>query len=169
METLKRYENYPVCTVLLTSLFSITLYGLGFVIIMRTGLIFSVFYLIYVLLLEYRVMRHHCTNCFYWGRTCGFGKGRLSSIFFKKGDTAQFCNKDMSWKDMIPDFLVSLIPVVVGIVLLILKFDLVLLSAVVVIMLLTTVGNGFIRGVLTCRYCRQRDSGCPAEKLFNKK
>jgi hypothetical protein len=63
---------------------------------------------------------------------------------------------------------VSLIPLVIGIILLILKFDFILLSALLLLVILTTTGNGFIRGKLTCRYCEQRESGCPADKFFKK-
>jgi hypothetical protein len=64
--------------------------------------------------------------------------------------------------------LISLIPVVIGIFLLVLKFDFILLSALLLLILFTTVGNGFIRGTLTCRYCKQQEIGCPADMLFNK-
>jgi hypothetical protein len=74
----------------------------------------------------------------------------------------------MSWKDMIPDLLVSLVPLIIGIVLMIIKFDFILLFASVILIVLTTSGNGFIRGNLTCKYCKQRELGCPAEKLFSK-
>jgi hypothetical protein len=35
--------------------------------------------------------------------------------------------------------------------------------------LLTFIGNGLVRGSLACKYCKQREIGCPAEQLFNKK
>jgi hypothetical protein len=117
---------------------------------------------------EYRLIRYHCTRCYYWGKTCGFGKGRLSSWFFKKGDSLKFCSNEMSWKDMIPDLLISLIPFVTGIVLIVIKFDFIILIALILLVLLSTMGNGYIRGNLTCKYCVQKELGCPAEKLFNK-
>lgn len=162
------YENYPAGIVFLSNLVSILIYGLGIVILAGIGIIFSVFYVIYVSILEYRLIRYHCVNCFYWGKTCRFGKGRLSSLLFKKGDPSRFCSNIISWKDMIPDLLVSLIPVTAGIVLLIIKFNFVILFAVLFLIILTTAGNGFIRGELTCKYCKQKESGCPAEQLFNK-
>jgi hypothetical protein len=168
METIKKFENYPIGIVVFSNLVSFTIYGLGLLIIFRLGLDFAVLFLLYISFLEYRLLRNHCTKCFYWGKTCGFGKGRLSSWFFKKGDISKFCIKDMTWKDMIPDILVSLIPLVTGIILLILKFDFILLSALLTLLLLTTIGNGFIRGTLTCRYCKQKELGCPADMLFNK-
>jgi len=36
------------------------------------------------------------------------------------------------------------------------------------LILLTSAGNSYIRGSLACKYCQQRELGCPAEKLFNK-
>ncbi|MCD4817605.1 MAG: hypothetical protein K8S23_02810 [Candidatus Cloacimonetes bacterium] len=71
-------------------------------------------------------------------------------------------------KDMIPDILISLIPVVIGIILLIVNFSLILLFILVLLILLTTIGNGFIRGTLVCKYCKQKELGCPADKIFNK-
>jgi len=74
----------------------------------------------------------------------------------------------MTWKDMILDILISLLPFISGIILMVSEFDFVLLSATILILLLTTIGNNFVRGKLACRYCKQRDLGCPAEALFNK-
>lgn len=168
MKTTKIYEKYPIWIILLSSIVSLSIYGLGFLIIIRLGLVFSLLYLLYILILEFRLIKSHCTNCFYWGKACGFGKGRISSLIFKKGDNSKFCNKGMAWRDMIPDILVSLIPTIIGIILLIIKFDFILLSALIILLLLTTVGSGFIRGALTCKFCKQRELGCPAELLFNK-
>lgn len=75
----------------------------------------------------------------------------------------------MKFKDLIPGLLLSLIPIIVGIIILILKFDWLILFAVLMIIFLTTFGNGFVRGKLTCNYCKQKKLGCPADKLFNKK
>jgi hypothetical protein len=89
-------------------------------------------------------------------------------MFFRKGDPSKFCEKQMDWKDMIPDLLVSLVPFISGVVLLILEFGFLLLGAVLFLILITTTGNGIIRGTLTCKFCKQRELGCPAEALFNK-
>jgi hypothetical protein len=163
------HENFPVWTVIVSNLGSIFTYGTGFLIMHRTGLVFSILYLVYVVILEYRLIRFHCVNCYYWGKICGFGKGRISSFFFKNGDFSKFCIKDISWKDMIPDLLVTLIPLTTGIFLLIFRFDTLVLMAIVLLLVLATVGNGYIRGHLICKYCKQRELGCPAYRLFNNK
>lgn len=168
METLKSYENYPVRTVILSNLVSLAIYVLGFVIIFRLGLVFSLLFLLYILFFEYRLIKKRCTNCFYWGKICGFGKSKISSWFFKKGDISKFCIKNLTWKDLIPDILISIIPLVIGITLLILKFDLILLVELLVLITCITMGNGYIRGKLTCKYCKQKELGCPAANLLNK-
>lgn len=168
MGTAKTYDNYPVWIVIISNLVSLSIYVLGFILIHRAGWVVSAAYLVFILIMEYRLIGRHCTSCFYYGKTCGFGKGRISSLFFKRGDASRFCNSKMEWKDMIPDLFVSLFPLVTGIILMILKFELVLLGAALLLIFLTTAGNSFIRGSLTCRYCYQRLLGCPAEQLFNK-
>lgn len=169
METTKTHENFPIWIVILSNLVSFLIYSSGFIIILQLGWTVAVLYLVFILAFEYRLISKHCVNCYYWGMTCGFGKGRLSALFFKKGNSAKFCVNEMSWKDMIPDLLVSLVPFIIGIVLMIIKFDFTILFAASILIVLTTIGNGFIRSNLTCRYCKQRESGCPAEKLFSKK
>lgn len=168
METTGTYENFPVRIVILSNLVSVLIYISGLIITVRLSWIAVGFYLAFILAFEYRLLSKHCVNCWYWGKTCGFGKGRLSSLFFRKGDPSEFCNKTVTWKDMIPDLLITLIPLITGIVLMIMRFDYIILSAVIILIGLTTAGNGYIRGSLTCKYCRQREIGCPAEKLFRK-
>ncbi|MCF8359497.1 MAG: hypothetical protein K9H26_12105 [Prolixibacteraceae bacterium] len=163
-----KFENYPFKSVLVSNLVSLTIYALGFFIILKSGLILSLLYLIYIFAFEFRLIRYHCTNCYYYGKTCGFGKGRISSWFFKKGNPANFCSKNMTWKDIIPDMLISLIPFVVGIVLLIIDFNFFILAGLIIILVLTTNGNGFVREKVTCNHCKQRELGCPADSLFNK-
>jgi hypothetical protein len=104
-------------------------------------------------------------------RNLGFNSPRstLNALrFFKPGDPSKFCAKQTTWKDMLPDLLISLAPLLIAIVLMIIEFDLLLLFAALIILASTTLGNGYIRGTLTCKYCKQRELGCPAEKLFNK-
>jgi hypothetical protein len=169
MEMIKTHVNFPLRIVFLSNLVSLLIYLSGFIITLSLSRIAAILYCVFILALEYRLVSSHCVNCFYWGKTCGFGKGRLSALFFKRGDPSKFCENSFEWKDMIPDLLVTLIPLLIAIILMIIKFNLILLFATIILIALTTVGNGFVRGNLTCRYCKQREIGCPAEKLFNKK
>jgi len=169
MEITKTHDNFPTWIVILSNSVSILTYLSGFIITYNLSWIAAILYFVFILALEFRLLSKHCVNCYYWDKTCGFGKGRLSSLFFKKGDTLKFCENSFSWKDMIPDLLVSLIPLLIAIALMIIKFNFILLFTSIVLIALTTMGNGFIRGNLTCKYCKQREIGCPAEQLFSKK
>jgi uncharacterized protein (DUF983 family) len=168
MELSKSYDNYPLSTVIQSNLVSFGIYACGFLILLKLGLIFSSLFLISIFLFELRLIRSHCPNCYYWGKTCGFGKGRLSAAFFTQGDKTKFCGTKMTWRDMIPDILLSLVPFVVGIVFVIVDFSFLMLATLLILVLLTTAGNGYIRGTKTCSFCKQRETGCPAFEMFNK-
>jgi len=161
-------ELYPVWIILIANLVPLLIYLSGFLIMIRLGWVAAVSYLIFVALMEFRVISRHCINCYYWGKLCAFGKGRISSLFFKKGNAVKFCEKEMTWKDMIPDILVSAIPFVTAIILFVFRFEFRLLIPFLVLILMTTMGNAFVRGRLACKYCKQREMGCPADQLFNK-
>ncbi len=169
MEKEKYFGNYPFWIVFLSNLVSIAIYFIGAFIIYKIGLVWMILYLAFIIILQFQLIRGHCVNCYYYGKTCAFGKGRISSMFFKKGDPKNFCKMQITWKDMIPDFMVSLIPIIAGIILLIKNFDWVLLVLMIILFILTSIGNGFVRGQLACKYCKQRKLGCPAQKLFEKK
>jgi hypothetical protein len=169
MKQFHHYENYPWWIVLLSSLVSIAIYLIGAFIIYQINLVSLILYLLFIGILEFLLIQGHCVNCYYYGKTCAFGRGRISKIFFGKGNVERFCKMHMTWKDMLPDLMVSLIPFIVGIILLIKHFNWTMLILVIILLLLTSVGNGFVRGQLACKYCKQRELGCPAEQLFNRK
>jgi hypothetical protein len=84
------------------------------------------------------------------------------------GPPEKFCKRTISRKDILPDFLVFIIPVLVGTALLVYEFSWVLAVLILILFLLGFIGNAVVRGQLACRYCRQREIGCPAQRLFKK-
>jgi hypothetical protein len=161
-------EQYPLSTVLASNLLSVLLYGTGICILFQAGIPWVIGYGIFILILETRLIGWHCVDCYYYGKTCAFGKGRLSSLFFRKGSPEKFLGMSLTWKDMVPDFLVFIIPVLAGILLLVQEFSWTILVLIMALFLLGFLGNAFVRGQLACRYCKQREIGCPAMQLFNK-
>lgn len=162
------YENYPSWIVLVSNLLSLSIYLIGAYILYQAGVIWLIIYLCYIIFLETKVWKKSCVDCYYYGKTCAFGKGRLSCLVFKKGDPKRFNQRKFTWKDILPDFLVTLVPATVCIFLLIINFNWLLPVLLFLLLVLTFSGNGFVRGKLACKYCKQRDIGCPAEQLFNK-
>lgn len=166
MEKATIFENYPVRIVLLSAGFTLAIYALGVIILAHLAIWLSALYVVFCFALEYRLLRSACTHCYYYGKVCGFGKGKLCSLFFKQGDPRRFAARSISWAEILPDFLVFIIPLVVGIAVLIDNFDWLLVLALVILAALSFGGNAFIRGSVTCKHCQQREVGCPAEKLF---
>lgn len=168
MEPTKTYEKFPVWIVLLSNLIAISIYAIGAYILAGLGIIFAVLYLFYCLWIELRILRGSCVDCYYYGKVCGFGRGRRCSILFKKGDPQRFVEKEISWSSMLPDFMVFIFPVIGGIILLVSGFSWLLVMMLAVVVILYLGGNAVIRGTFACKYCKQREIGCPAEKLFRK-
>ena len=162
------YEKYPISTVLLSNAVALVIYGIGTYIMFRAGWIWMGLYILYIIWMEIRLLRGSCTGCYYYGKVCAFGKGRFACMLFKKGKPNVFSDETMTWKSLIPDIFVTIIPLIAAIVLMIIDFNWIILALMLIIILLTSTGNGFVRGSLACKYCRQRELGCPAEKLFSK-
>ncbi|MCX6682411.1 MAG: hypothetical protein NTY71_05445 [Methanoregula sp.] len=162
------YEKYPFWMVLVSTLLSVSVYVIGAVILSWLGLAWLVLYLLFILLLELRLVRGHCVDCWYYGKTCAFAKGQLSAMFFPKGALERFSKKTITWKDIVPDFLVFIIPLLAGIALLIRTFSWILLLLIIALCILGFVGNALVRGHIACKYCKQREIGCPAQRLFDR-
>jgi hypothetical protein len=162
------HEKYPYTIVVASNLVSLLIYGIGAFILYQFGLIWVIGYALFILLMEFRLLSGHCVDCYYYGRTCAFGKGYLSSLFFPRGQPGRFNQKKLTWKDIVPDFLVFIIPVLAGIQLLIQGFTWTILILIVALVLLGFLGNALVRGQMACKYCKQREIGCPASQLFDK-
>jgi len=169
MNEIKCFENYPYWIIIVSNLLQLSIYTIGVIIIKPLGIIWLLIYLAYIVFLEIRLLRKSCINCYYYGKRCAFGKGKLCSLFFKKGDIKNFAATDkITWKDLLPDMLVAIIPVIIGIVRLVMDFNWILLLLVILLFILVSKGNEFVRGTLACKFCKQREINCPADKLFNK-
>lgn len=163
------YENFPLRLVAFSNLVSLSIYIVGAYILSQVSIWLIIPYLFYCLWLEIRVIKRSCAKCYYYGKVCAFGKGKLCALVFKrKGDPELFAQDKVTWIQLMPDFAISLIPVITGIILLIIDFSFLLLSFVIIMGIISFGGNAIVRGTFACKYCKQREIGCPAEKLFNK-
>ena len=163
------YENFPAWIPILSNLVSISIYAIGAYILAGFGILFAILYLLYCLWLEIGILRRSCVDCYYYGKVCGLGKGKLCALLFKKGDPQKFVEKEISWAQLLPDFMVFIVPLVGGIILLLRNFNWLLVALLAILLMLSFGGNAAIRGSFACKYCKQREIGCPAEQLFGGK
>lgn len=168
MESVKPYENFPFSLVLFAVLVNVSIYTLGVVILSGFGNIMAALYLLYCLGVEIHIMKMSCVDCYYYGKLCAFGRGKAAPLLFRQGNSNRFTSKCISWKELLPDMLVLLLPLVGGIVLLIIYFSWSLSMILVALLALSFGGNYIVRSRIACKYCKQRELGCPAEQLFGK-
>ena len=168
MQNNKAYENFPLWISLLSWSLSLSIYALGSYIFWVLYSPLTIGYIIYFFWIEFRILKVSCVNCYYYGKYCGLGRGKLCAMLFKKGNPESFIEKEIAWKDLIPDFMVLIFPLVGGIIILIRDFTWLILVLMVVLVMLSMGGTALIRGSFACKYCKQKELGCPAEHLFNK-
>jgi len=169
MEETKTLENFPIRIAVLGNLVALSIYAIGAYILSGMAIWLAAFYLLYCLWAEFSVLKGSCVNCYYYGKVCGLGKGKLCSLLFKPGDPRKFIERQVSWKEIVPDMLVFLFPLAGGIALLVRGFSWLIVAMLVLLALLSFGGNAIVRGLFACKYCKQRELGCPAEKLFGGK
>jgi len=167
MKETTTYENFPLWIPIASNALSLSICALGAYIVAGFGVWALALYLAYCLAIELRVLRHSCVHCHYYGKVCGLGKGKLCALLLKRGNPPRFAQAQASWVSLLPDFLVSLIPLVAGIVLSLVAFNWTRVGLLAALVVLSTVGNGAVRGGLVCKYCKQREIGCPAQRLFS--
>lgn len=169
LEKVKTYEKFPAWIVVLANLLSLSIYAIGAYIFLGFGILFVVLYLLYCLWMEINVLRRSCVGCYYYDKVCAFGKGKLCPLFFKKGSSKIFIKRKISPIHILPDFSIFIIPLIGGVILSILNFSWTVVGMMVILLIISFAGNAFVRGSFACKYCKQREIGCPAEKMFQKK
>lgn len=160
------YESFPLSVVALSTGVALAIYALGAYLLVKLWPPLVAVYLVYCLWLEESILRSSCVHCYYYGKVCGLGKGKLCSLIFPRGDPARFATREVSWRQVLPDMMVLISPMTAGIVLLVRRFDWLALSAMVILTALSLVGNAVVRGSFACKHCKQRELGCPAQRLF---
>jgi hypothetical protein len=166
----KGFENYPAWAVLVFNLVSWSVQAAGLYLTYLIWPPFALLFLVYIIYMELSVYREGCVSCYYYGKVCVAGRGKIAKLFFKGGDPRKFGEREINWKDLLPSFLGSIVTVVAGIYLLVFQqgFDwfILLVTAWPVIMF---IGNQYTYGELACPNCRQAEICCPVSEFFRKK
>lgn len=163
------FENYPLWSILLANLVSLSVYFTGLYILYLLWPLLALIFLVYVLYNELSVYREGCVSCYYYGKLCAFGRGKIAKMFLKKGSPKKFTEKQVSTKDFIQSSLVSIVPLIAGIYLLIQSFTWPVLIATAWPLVVWFFLNPVVYGEYACIHCKQARICCPVCEYFKKK
>jgi hypothetical protein len=94
------YGNYPTRLVAVNILEVLAALAVGVIIIAQFGWWAVLGYALIGVLAVVLSLAFGCTRCYYYGRVCGTGLGRIASIIFKKRDEEEFgqsLSQTVSW------------------------------------------------------------------------
>lgn len=163
------YESYPWSSVIVFNSVLLVTYLVGLYILLQLGFVWGLLYIVYLIVLEFTTYREGCVNCYYYGKRCISGRGLCARLFFREGDPKKFCEREVTWKNLLPQVLVLIFPTAGGAILLYMGFSLLILLLVAIPWLIWFLGNPLIYGKLACPHCKQGRLCCPANKFFSRK
>jgi len=162
-------EEYPKLGIIFGNFVMILWIILGTIACYFFHPLIALIYLVFAVIMIFLVLRKLvCTNCYYYGKWCPVGWGKLSALFFKKGSIEKFSTGLGIKLAPFTYGLLTLIPVVLIIISVIQKFD---TSKIIVLILLILISfySGAISRKKSCQNCKMRliCPGCAA-KIKNK-
>lgn len=151
-------ESYPKHIIIIRWIILSIAFGLGIYILLGLHLVLSIIYIAYSLIALTLVLPlSRCVSCFYHGKSCNTGWGKIAAYLFKKGDESKFVER---YNYAIFLHLLWLIPLLVALLQLIRLRDILALSTAAVYVLLLFIEKITLKK-LCCIRCRQREF-CPA-------
>jgi len=161
------FEEYPITTVIAQNLFFLIYFGVGVVVMLPLKIsgvsIFSLLYAVFLVVMLLFVLRKHlCTNCYYYGKRCATGWGKLSALMFKeKSGNYELGIKlaGITWG------LATLIPIIGAAISLISNFTLLQFGLLIFFILLTPLN--FVLHKNSCKKCKMRNI-CSASMVKRK-
>lgn len=149
-------EEYPLPVVLFGNFMMLLWIGLGTLACYFLSPVAAWVYLGVSLVTVFIVLRGAvCTRCYYYGKRCHIGWGKLASLFFKKGKIEEL--NDCIGAKAAPAVygLLSLVPLALGTISAIMDF-----SVIKIIVLVVLLSIGFYSGAISrksaCAECKMR-------------
>jgi len=153
-------EEYPKSSAAIGNLAMLLWISLGTISCWFFSPILAGIYLAFAVVMVFIVLRKLvCTNCCYYGKWCSIGWGKLSALFFKKGDIEKFATSAGVKLAPLTYGLLTLIPLVLIIISIYREFTQVK-AAVLVLLILISIYSGTAGRKKACERCRMR-TVCP--------
>jgi len=156
----KLYENgleeHPKSIAVIGNLIMLLWISLGTVACWFFNPIVAGVYLAFAVVMVFIVLRKLvCTNCYYYGKWCPIGWGKLSALFFRKGSIEKFSTGIGVKLTPLTYGLLTLIPLVLIIISIIREFT-VVKAAVLVLLILVSIYSGAVSRKNSCMKCKMR-------------
>ena len=149
-------ENFPLSRVIFGNSMMLVWIGLGTIACWFVYPLVAWLYLAAALIMIFVVLRKLvCTNCYYYGKQCALGWGKISALFFSQGSIEEFSTCAGIKAPPITYGLLALIPLVFCIMALIQEVT-ILKVAVLVLLLAVAVYSGAIGRKQACTNCKMR-------------
>lgn len=153
----KGKEEYPLASAIGQNLFFIIYFAIAFIGMFSLQIgnvpIVSIIYIVFIGIMLILVLRKHlCTHCFYYGKVCGTGWGKLAACLFKKNSgNYEFGGKlaGITW------MLAMFLPLIGMIIALMLNGFSVTIILLLVIFIILSGANFFVHKK-TCEKCKVR-------------
>lgn len=113
-------------------------------------------YFAFAIIMVYVVLRKLvCTNCYYYGKLCAMGWGKLSALLFKKGNIKDFKTSIGVKLAPLTYGLLSIIPLILVVISIFLGFS-IFKIVILVLLLLVSFYSGAISRKKTCAECKMK-------------
>ena len=158
-------EEHSKATIVLGNLIMILWIALGTIACWFLYPLVAWIYLAFAIIMVGIILRKLvCTNCYYYDKWCHMGWGKLSALFFKKGNIDEF-NSGVGLKLAPLTYgLLALIPIIAIVISIVQEFT---VSRIVVLLLLLSASfySGTISRKKACACCKMRLNckGCAAK------
>jgi hypothetical protein len=151
-------ENYPKHVIVIRWIILLLAFGLGIYVLLEVHYVLAIIYIIYsIVALTLILPLSRCVSCFYHGKFCNTGWGKIAAYLFKKGDESKYVEH---YNYAIFLHLLWSIPLLVALLQLVRQRDILVLVVFVVYIIVLFVEKIILKK-LCCKRCHQREF-CPA-------
>jgi uncharacterized BrkB/YihY/UPF0761 family membrane protein len=153
-------DEYPKSAIILANLTMVLWLVIGTIASWFFSPVAAAIYAVFAVSMVFFVLRKLvCTNCYYYGKWCATGWGKLAALFFKRGDTGKVSTSAGIKLASLTYGLLSLIPLILIVVSLIGEFTIPKISVAVFLFAVSFYSGAVSRGK-ACKQCKMRNS-CP--------
>ena len=151
-------ENYPKHIIITRWIILLIAFALGIYILLGLNDALAIIYVIYsVIALNLILPLSRCVSCFYHGKVCNTGWGKIAGYLFEKGDESKYVDL---YNYAIFLHLLWLVPLLVALLQLVRKRSILALSIFLIYIFILFVEKIILKK-MCCKRCHQREF-CPA-------